>query len=63
MTQHDQRPPICDYEGSNYRTEFWEGRGRNYEDRVERIALERLLPPGGRRMLEVGAGFGRLTNE
>src|SRR5664279_3117832 len=61
--QHDSRPPICDYEGSNYRTEFWEGRGRDYEDRVERIALERLLPHGGRRLLEVGAGFGRLTNE
>ncbi len=63
MTQHDSRPPICNYEGSNYRTEFWEGRGRDYEDRVERLALERLLPHGGRRMLEVGAGFGRLTNE
>ncbi len=63
MTQHDSRPPICDYEGSNYRSEFWESRGRDYEDRVERIALERLLPPSGRRMLEVGAGFGRLTNE
>ncbi len=61
----DYRPPkICDYEGSNYRTEFWEGRGRDYEDRVERVALRRLLPhEGGRRLLEVGAGFGRLTNE
>lgn len=61
----ESRPPkICDYEGSNYRTEFWEGRGRDYEDRVERIALRRMLPPaGGRRLLEVGAGFGRLTSE
>lgn len=56
-------PKICDYEDSNYRTEFWEGKGRNYEDRVERIALRRLLPPGGRRLLEIGAGFGRLTDE
>ena len=63
MTQHEPRPPICDYEGSNYRTEFWEGRGRGYEDRVERIALGRLLPPHGRRLLEIGAGFGRLTDE
>jgi ubiquinone/menaquinone biosynthesis C-methylase UbiE/uncharacterized protein YbaR (Trm112 family) len=54
---------ICDYEGSNYRTEFWEGQGREYEDRVERIALKRLLPQSGTRMLEVGAGFGRLTHE
>jgi len=59
----DIRPPICDYEGSNYRTEFWEGKGRNYEDQVERIALRRLLPKHGRRLLELGAGFGRLTSE
>lgn len=60
----DSRPPkICDYEGSNYRTEFWEGQGRDYEDRAERIALRKLLPSSGRRLLEIGAGFGRLTNE
>lgn len=59
----DQTPPICDYEGSNYRTEFWEGKGRDYEDGVERVALKKLLPPqGGRRLLEVGAGFGRLSD-
>ena len=54
---------ICDYEGSNYRTEFWEGKDRDYEDRVERVALRRMLPPQGRRLLEIGAGFGRLTDE
>jgi len=57
-------PPICDYEGTDYRTRFWENQGRDYEDRVERIALRRLLPPsGGKRFLEIGAGFGRLTDE
>jgi SAM-dependent methyltransferase len=57
-------PPVCDYEGSGYSQEFWQNQGRDYEDRVERIALRRLLPPrGGRRILEIGAGFGRLTNE
>jgi ubiquinone/menaquinone biosynthesis C-methylase UbiE len=56
-------PKICDYEGSSYRTDFWEGKGRDYEDRVERIALRRLLPPQGTRLLEIGAGFGRLTDE
>ena len=61
--ESESRPRICDYEGSNYRTDFWEGRGRDYEDRVERAALRRLLPREGRRLLEVGAGFGRLTNE
>jgi SAM-dependent methyltransferase len=59
----EMRPPICDYEGSNYRTDFWEGKGRDYEDRAERIALRRLLPPNGQRLLEVGAGFGRLSGE
>jgi SAM-dependent methyltransferase len=63
MPKQESRPRICDYEGSNYRTEFWENKGRDYEDRVERIALRRLLPTGGRRLLELGAGFGRLTSE
>ncbi len=57
------RPDIIDYEGSRYRSEFWEDANRQYEDRVERVALRRLLPPGGRRLLEVGAGYGRLTSE
>jgi SAM-dependent methyltransferase/predicted RNA-binding Zn-ribbon protein involved in translation (DUF1610 family) len=63
MPKPDFRPRICDYEGSTYRTDFWEGKGRDYEDRVERIALRRLLPDGGKRLLEIGAGFGRLTGE
>src|SRR5262245_52692514 len=63
MPDHDDLPRICDYEGSNYRTEFWENKGRDYEDRIERVALRRLLPTHGKRLLEIGAGFGRLTNE
>lgn len=55
------QPPICDYEGSEYQSTFWEQGGRDYEDQVEAIALRRLLPPGGKRMLEVGAGAGRNT--
>jgi SAM-dependent methyltransferase len=51
--------PICDYEGSAYRTEFW-GQGREYEDAVERAALRRLLPPTGRRLIDIGGGYGRL---
>ncbi len=53
--------PICDYEGSAYRTEFW-GQGREYEDRVERVALQHLLPPTGRRLVEIGVGYGRLVD-
>jgi len=58
-----QTPAVCDYEGSTYRKDFWEGKGREYEDAVERIALRRLLPPAGRRYVEFGAGFGRLADE
>ncbi len=53
---------ICDYEGTSYRARFWTGQGREYEDLAERIALRRLLPPRGRRLIEVGAGFGRLAD-
>lgn len=49
-----------DYEGSRWREEFW--RGREYEDRVERIAITHLLPPTGKRLVEIGAGFGRLAD-
>lgn len=55
-----QTPDIIDYEGYDYRAEFWAGKGRDYEDRVERIAIQRLLPPTGRRIIDVGGGFGRL---
>ncbi len=58
MTEHS---PICSYEGSDYPTSFWEQGGRAYEDEVESIALGRLLPRGGARLLELGAGGGRNT--
>src|SRR5512132_4642365 len=54
-------PPVCNYEGSDYQTSFWEKGGREYEDRTEAIALKRLLPPKGRLLLELGAGAGRNT--
>ena len=58
MTQNNV--PIMDYEGSRWRTEFW--RGREYEDAVERIALTKVLPPRGKTLVEIGAGFGRLAD-
>ncbi len=54
-------PPVCDYEGSDYQTSFWEQGGRQYEDRAEAIALKRLLPARGELLLELGAGAGRNT--
>ena len=55
------QPPICNYEGSDYQTSFWEQGGRSYEDQAEALALKRLLPPGGNLLLELGAGAGRNT--
>lgn len=49
-----------DYEGSRWREEFW--RGRAYEDQVEHIAIRAVLPPTGKRLVEIGAGFGRLAD-
>ena len=53
--------PVCDYEGSNYQSEFWGKGGREYEDRAEQIALRAFLPKSGRWFLELGAGAGRQT--
>ena len=61
MRAMDHEPRICDYEDSTYRTDFWEGQGREYEDLAERIALRRLLPPPGGRLIDIGGGFGRLS--
>ena len=54
-------PPVCDYEGSDYQTSFWDKGEREYEDRTEAIALKRLLPKRGHLLLELGAGAGRNT--
>jgi len=56
-----KRPPVCDYEGSDYQTRFWKKGGREYEDRCEAIAIKRLLPKQGKLLLELGAGAGRNT--
>jgi SAM-dependent methyltransferase len=52
--------PLCDYEGYDYEGAFWPG--RDYEDAVERIALGKILPRSGERLVEVGAAFGRLAD-
>jgi len=59
------RPPaprVCDYEASPYREAFWESADRAYEDAAERLAMKALLPRAGRRLAEIGAGFGRLAD-
>ncbi len=57
-----EKPPLCNYEGSDYQTSFWDQGGRAYEDAVEEVALKRLLPKQGHLMLELGAGAGRNSN-
>lgn len=59
----DSGPRICDYEGSPYRRVFWEEADRAFEDAAERLAVRALLPHGGGRVLDIGAGFGRLAPE
>ena len=54
--------PVIDYENSEYKSDFWEGQGRDYEDAAERLAIQQLLPAHGLRIAEIGAGFGRLAD-
>ena len=61
MTNNRAPIPICDYEGSDYQERFWEEVDRAYEDQAEALAIKRLLPERGERLLEVGAGAGRNT--
>jgi SAM-dependent methyltransferase len=57
----DAAHPLATYEDLGYRDVFWSA--RRYEDACDRIALKALLPPAGTRLIEVGAGFGRLATE
>lgn len=62
MNASDSTPHVlATYEDLGYRDVFWTA--RSYEDACDRIALRALLPPGGGRLIEVGAGFGRLADE
>ncbi len=51
-------PPTYDL---SYRDAFWASRA--YEDLCDRIALRALLPTSGAQLLDLGAGFGRLSDE
>jgi ubiquinone/menaquinone biosynthesis C-methylase UbiE len=57
---HSPRP-LATYEDLGYRDVFWST--RRYEDACDRVALRALLPRHGDRLIEVGAGFGRLADE
>lgn len=52
---------ITDYDQSGYDyTKFWQV--RQYEDQAERLALKKLLPQKGESLIDLGGGFGRLTD-
>ncbi len=60
--------PCCDseestcrlYEGVEY-TAYWAEEARRRTDAMERTIVGGLLPSGGQRLLDVGCGFGRLS--
>lgn len=53
------RVDIADYDQSAYDyRKYW--KHRQYDDLVERSALEQLLPTGGEHLLDIGGGFGRV---
>jgi SAM-dependent methyltransferase len=49
------------YADLRYRDVFWAN--RRYEDMADRTAIRTLLPRMGDRLMEVGAGYGRLADE
>ena len=53
-------PSVPSYEGFDYQA-FWRDPGRRHLDEAERRVVGRLLPATGRRILDVGCGYGRLT--
>lgn len=54
---------ISDYNGYDYKTEFWENANREYEDQADRMAIRKLLPKRMDKFADIGGGYGRLTGE
>lgn len=61
VSPYSLESPDPAYVDLSYRDLFWPS--RPYEDRCDRMALEALMPRTGDRLIEVGAGFGRLGDE
>ncbi|MDR2429244.1 MAG: class I SAM-dependent methyltransferase [Candidatus Margulisbacteria bacterium] len=53
---------ITDYSDYEYKKIFWEKGDRRYEDFCDHLALRRLLPKRGEKLLDVCGGFGRLAD-
>lgn len=54
---------VSDYNGYDYKKDFWEGTGREYEDQADRMAIRKLLPKRMEKFADIGGGYGRLANE
>ena len=54
---------ISDYNGYDYKKDFWEDKDREYEDQADRMAIRRLLPKRMEKFADIGGGYGRLANE
>jgi SAM-dependent methyltransferase len=48
------------YEGVEYQ-EYWEDPGHIHQDALERYIVSGMLPASGRRILDLGCGYGRLA--
>ena len=56
-----EKPPQNLYEGTEYK-EFWNGLQKSKLDELEHAIVRDLLPVSGRRIIDVGCGFGRLSD-
>ena len=54
---------VSDYNGYDYKKDFWENTGREYEDQADRMAIRKLLPKRMEKIADIGGGYGRLANE
>ena len=54
---------ISDYNDYDYKKDFWENTGREYEDQADRMAIRKLLPKRMEKFADIGGGYGRLANE
>ena len=54
---------ISDYNGYDYKKDFWENTDREYEDQADRMAIRKLLPKRMEKFADIGGGYGRLANE
>ncbi len=56
-----KKPPSRLYEGIDYE-EFWAGESKYKLDQEERAVIQELLPDTGRWLIDVGCGYGRLSD-